>query len=219
MKKQLQISILEELLDLLKAADPVDRESAIMRLNFYCNDLRVVEPLLEALDDVDARVRAAAAHRLGVTGNYPEVAPAARKAVNRLVALLEDENVDVVASAIYALGKIGDSSVGSELLPFLDYPDTPHVKVRRITIESLGALRYQPAIPHLCRLLHDAAPEVRHDAILALFSMRHISRNVKEVIRLIADDPDSPLHNKAQKLIEIIIDEENSCGEILQLPT
>jgi HEAT repeat protein len=125
-----------------------------------------------------------------------------------LLALLEDENEDVVASAVYALGQIGDSSVGAKLLPFLDYPDRPHVKVRRVAIEALRALKYQPAIPHLCRLLHDPDSGIRYEVMLTLFGMRHVSDEIEDILKSIVNDPDAPWRENAQMMLDIITDEQ-----------
>lgn len=201
---------LDELLGLLKAPDPADRRSAALRLGaFYCNDPSAAEPLIKVLRDPDPGVRSAAAHALGTIGRITRAPIIAEQAREQLLALLSDKDEEVIASAIYALGQLGNISVGSNLLPFLDYPDRPNVKVYRVAIEALCSLRYQPAISHFSRLLHDSRPGVPSDAMRALFSMRHVSSDVEEMLKSIADDPESPLHEEAQGMLEIIAEEKH----------
>jgi HEAT repeat protein len=200
---------LDELLEWMKACHPSDRRSAVSELGSY-TDPRIVEPLIEALDDPDPGVRSTAAHSLGRLGRKPKVAAEAKQAVEQLLAMLEAENEESIASAIYALGELGDDSVGPRLLSFLDYPDTPNVKMRSIAILALRALRYQAAIPYFCRLLRDPSTAVRNDAILALFSMRDIDSTVEETLKFLVDDPDPLLSDRARSMMEIIAEEKES---------
>lgn len=200
---------LDELLKWMKACHPSDRCFAASELGGY-TDPRIVEPLIEALDDPDPGVRSAAAHSLGCLGRIPKVAAEAKQAVGKLLGLLESENEEIVASAIYALGELGDASVGPRLLPFLDYPDTPNVKIRNIAILALRALRYQAAIPHFHSLLRDPSAAIRNDAIFALFSMRDLDSSVEETLRSLVDDPDPLLSDRARAMLEIISEEKGS---------
>jgi HEAT repeat protein len=201
----------DELLKLLRSPHSSERESAVRRLgNSYCNDPSVAEPLVEALDDPDPGVRRAAAHSLGTVTRIAGVTRAAGQAVERLVALLGEENEEVIASAIYALGQLGDSSIGPKLLHFLDYPDRPNVKICRVAIEALRDLGYRPAIPHLSQLLYDSRPGVPITALDALFSMRNISSDIEEALRSVAGDSDSPLRERARMMVEIIAEEKQS---------
>lgn len=199
---------LDELLEWMKACHPSDRRFAASELGSY-TDPRIVKPLIEALDDPDPGVRSTAAHSLGRLGRKPKVAAEAKQAIEKLLALLESENEEIVASAIYALGELGDDRVGSRLLLFLDYPDTPNVKIRNIAILALRALRYQAAIPHFRRLLRDPSAAVRNDAIFALFSMRDRDSTVEETLESLVDDPDPLLSDRARSMIEIIAEEKS----------
>jgi HEAT repeat protein len=201
----------EELIERLKAPHLSDRSSAASELGRYYYDPCVVVPLIQALDDPDPVVRSAAADSLGKTGRVPAVASTAKQAVQRLIALLEDEDEQVVASAIYALGELGDSGVGSKLLPFLDYPDRPHVKMRNVVIQALCSLRYEPAVPHFRRLLHDASASIRSDALVTLWSLRrHFDIDIREILNSLLDDPSPLLRQRAQVMLTVLTDEEQS---------
>ncbi len=196
----------DELLNWLKAPAPSDRRFAALKLGRH-SDPCVVEPLIKALDDPEAGVRSAIAHSLGELGRKPKVAPLAKQTIERLTTLLNDENEQVVASAIYALGQLGDSNIGSQLLPFLDHSNKPHLKIRNVTIEALRDLQYQPAIPYFQRLLRDPEPGVRSDTLVALFSMRHVSNDVERILKSLLNGPDSILCEKAKVMLKIIFNE------------
>lgn len=200
---------IEELLDWLKALHPSDRRFAAFELGKH-EDLGIIEPLIKALGDPEPGVRSAAADSLGRLGRELSAASVARGAVERLVALLEDEDEEVVASAVYALGELGDSSIGPKLLPFLEYPSKPHLKMRNVAIMALRTLRYQPAIPHFRRLISDPDIAVRGDALMALFSMRQVNTDVEEILQSLLDGLDAPLRKRAQIMLEIIADDKQS---------
>ena len=199
----------EELIEWLKAPHPADRSFAARELGSYYYNHRVVIPLIKTLDDHDPVVRSAAADSLGQTGRVPAVASTAKQAMKRLVTLLEDEDEQVIASVLYALGELGDDSVGPRLLLFLDYPDKLNVKMRNVAIEALCALRYEPAIPHLHRLLRDPSPSVRGDALFALWSLRHkFNIDIKEIVISFLDDLEPLLRGQARMMLESIMARE-----------
>lgn len=197
--------ILDELLEELKTPNPENRISALWKLESLGThrDLRVVEPLIEALGDPVPDVRGTAAHSLGTISSITKSPYVAKQALEPLITLLEDEDETVVASAIYALGELGGKSVGPRLLPFLNCPNKPHVKIRNIVIVALGASRYRPAIPHLRRLLDDSDPEVRYEALDALFCMWDVDDSVEEILKSLLDDPRYS-HDRVQLMLEII---------------
>lgn len=202
--------MIDRLLKQLKAAQDFERCSAATELGSYYCDSRIVKPLIKALDDPEARVRAAAAHSLGRTGRVPDVAAVAREALNKLSILLEDnKEEEVVASVIYAIGELGDYSMGSRLLPFLNYPNLRHVKTRNITIAALAALRYKPALPHFYRLLDDSDPSVRHDTMFVLVELRkHFEIDAEEILGRLLKDPNPLIRNNAKDMLEIVRDEQ-----------
>jgi HEAT repeat protein len=201
----------DELLRQLKAPDSGDRERAAQMLGtFYLDDPSIVGPLVEALSDPASGVRRSAADSLGRVIRIAKVSDIGSRGTQRLLTLLDDENEEVVASAIDALGQLGDDSVGPRILSFLDYPDLPHVRIRSVAVEALYALRYQPAVPHFQRLLRDPNPSVRNDALFALFGLRHVDATVDEILRSLVDDPNSPLGDRARSMLEVIAEEKES---------
>lgn len=201
---------IQELINQLKAPVVADRILAALHLGErYYRDPQIIAPLIKVLEDREATVRAAAARSLGNTGRIPAVATEAQHALERLLVLLKDENEHVVASAIYAIGQLGNSSLGHYILPFLDHPNKPDVKILNVTIESLASLRYEPAIPRLRHLLQDTEPEVRGEALQALWSLRRaFDINMIEILTTFLTDPHPVLRNRAKLMLEIINKED-----------
>lgn len=114
-------------------------------------DPRVVAPLIAALSDPDAAVRARAAEALG-TRDEAHVVPA-------LIALLGDADLDVRRMVVQSLGRIGQESALDALLSVLADPDA---SLRAQAAEALGNLP-----PHLTAsalvdaFLHDPVPQVQ----------------------------------------------------------
>jgi HEAT repeat protein len=107
----------------------------------------VVDPtVIQALDgrlmDPEPSVRIKAARSLGILRG--------RAAAPTLASVLrEDRSNTARFEAARALRKIGDPSVGDELLKLVTYSDP---KVRNEVVYALGRLRYTPAVPELARL-------------------------------------------------------------------
>jgi len=119
---------LKRLIEALKnAKDSIVRAKAVKALG-NIRDLRVVEPLIQALKDEHWDVRRRAAWVLGNMGE-PAVEP--------LLQALEDEHWDVRRKAAWALGNIRDARAIEPLIQALrdEYPD-----VRRQAARSLAAL-------------------------------------------------------------------------------
>lgn len=74
------------------------------------------------------------------------------RALEPLRRLLRHTNVNVVQSAVVALGRLGDASVVEDVVPLLDND----LWVRAAVIKALGDLRAKQAVPTLARLLDDA---------------------------------------------------------------
>src|SRR5262249_53478726 len=87
-----------------------------------------------------------------------------------VIALHEDRDDDVRFEAAQALRKIGDPRVGDPMLPMLNFNND---KVRNEIITTLGALRYQPAVPALTRAFEMARPNERSRS-LALSALADI---------------------------------------------
>jgi HEAT repeat protein len=102
----------------------------------------VIGALEARLSDPEPSLRAKAARSLGILRG--------RRAIPLLVtAVAEERSNEVRFEAARALGKIGDPSVGPDLLKLVNYTDA---KVRNEVIYTLGRLRYAPAVPDLTRL-------------------------------------------------------------------
>jgi HEAT repeat protein len=105
-------------------------------------DPSVIQALETRLTDTEPSLRAKAARSLGILRGRATV-PAL------LVVLREDRSNDARFEAARALRKIGDPSVGGELLKLVTYADP---KVRNEVVLALGRLRYVPAVPELTRI-------------------------------------------------------------------
>jgi HEAT repeat protein len=105
-------------------------------------DPTVIQALELRLADPEPSLRAKAARSLGILRGRTTI-PAL------LVVLREDRSNNARFEAARALRKIGDPSVGDELLKLVTYTDP---KVRNEVVFALGRLRYAPAVPELGRL-------------------------------------------------------------------
>ena len=120
-------------------------------------DPTVIQALEARLTDPEPALRVKAARSLGILRGQPAI-PAL------LVVLREDRSNDARFEAARALRKIGDPSVGDELLKMVTYTDP---KVRNEVVYTLGRLRYAPAVPELGRLYvrESAVPAKQMDRV------------------------------------------------------
>jgi HEAT repeat protein len=114
-------------------------------------------PLMAALKDSDAQVRASAARALGWGGNVA--------AVPSLVAALPDKSWPVVDSSVGALGAIGIPAEGA-LLAVLQKPGEDLTVSYQIA-RALAAMG-RPAVPKLIAALSDRSPSVQKWSAVAL---------------------------------------------------
>jgi HEAT repeat protein len=152
-------------------------------------------PELEALagSDVDPRVRAAALGALvraagrrravaawrravgdpapGVRRRAAELAPAlaGMASARSLLALLHDDDVTVAEAAAWALGELGEASVGAGAVDTLAAMATGHDDplAREAAVAALGALADPAGLPAVLAACADKPP-VRRRAVLAL---------------------------------------------------
>lgn len=123
-------------------------------------ELGALAPLLGALVDPDAALRAEAARALGSLAS-PEASPSLVRA------LRQDADERTREAAAWALGLIGDDDVIEPLLEALG--DTSEVPaVRGQAAESLSSQHNARAIPSLIAMLADPSPEVRYWCAFAL---------------------------------------------------
>jgi HEAT repeat protein len=103
----------------------------------------VVETLRARTGDPERGIRRTAVRGLGILrarSAVPDLLPIAR----------EDRDDGLRFEAVRALRKIGDASVGGELLALLNVNGDA---VRDELIATLGSLRYRPAVPELTRIV------------------------------------------------------------------
>src|SRR5690242_3092850 len=137
-----------------------------------------------ALRDVTAQrpeSRMAAAERLGrAEGEQRE------RAFEGLVKLSGDEHPDVRATALAALGMLGDARGLDSVLPHLE---DAHPAVREYAALALGQIGGERALTALRKALSNSAPEVRFQAISALTELapESITRDILPLL----SDPDA----------------------------
>lgn len=91
----------------LKASEPQTRRNAISMLR-KIGDARSVEPLVKALKDPEAYVRRSSAYALGEIVERVDDKQVFQVAVDPLIELLKDQDVDTRNRAVETLKKIGD---------------------------------------------------------------------------------------------------------------
>ncbi len=155
-------SSVPHLIHLLKDPDSTVRANAasgFVRLV----DSQAFRPLLNALQDEDAYVRRYAASALGELGDT--------KAIPELLKLLQGWDLLVAMDApfieaiVETVGKLGDSSAATGLLPLLG---SKHEGVILKTVLALKKLRSPTAIPALTELLHAPQPALRRRVVETL---------------------------------------------------
>lgn len=143
------------------------------------DDELVIPFLIDALDDVDMRVRRDAARALGDRGSD------ANDAVPTLARLLEDPGAIVRTSALDALGRIGGRDSSVALIAHLRRVDRPHYEE---VLLALGNTGDEGAVNEIAPFLSDHDPFVRRAATVALVRLGGASVGVfRERLRL--DEP------------------------------
>ena len=155
-------SSVPQLLQMLQdscAAVRANAASGLVRLV----DQRSFRPLLNALQDEDAHVRRYAAIALGELGET--------KAVPNLLKVLQGWDLLIAMDApfveaiVESVGKLGDASAASGLLPLLQ---SQHEGVMFKTVLALKKLKSPSAIPALTSLLHAPQPALRRRVVETL---------------------------------------------------
>ena len=119
-------------------------------------DIAAIAPLITGGSSMDSRANAARA--VGILRGSA--------AVPQLKEALHSENDTVVIEALRSLEKIGDVSVGPEVVPSLA---SPNDDVREAAAHAAGQLRVKEAIRDLSRLTKgDKDKEVRRESLVAL---------------------------------------------------
>lgn len=117
---------------------------------------------------------------------------------------LEDFEPDVRARACNALGCLGDTATGPDLMNSLKDGEWP---VRAQAAKALGRMRYTDAIPRLCEALRDREWWVRANAAEAL---RLIGDEGVSALRRMLDDPDIFARQQAVLMLQEsgVVDQE-----------
>ncbi|MBZ0297971.1 MAG: HEAT repeat domain-containing protein [Anaerolineae bacterium] len=145
---------IEGAIRLLKTADD-DIRQYIAYLLGQTGDPRVIEPLIEALQDAHIGVCGATANALGSMGDP--------RAVPHLRPFLKHDNPQMVVWAAYALTRLGHDHF-EQLTDALESDD---VMVRRSAILALHQLGDERAIGPLLALQHDDSRRFQADSTVA----------------------------------------------------
>jgi hypothetical protein len=121
-RKEKALNFLERILSdpFLNHDCPAIKWNAVTALGNFKNYAKVVDVLIDALNDKTLYVREAAIQSLGEIGS--------RKAVPYLISALSDKSFAIRISAIKALGKIGDGSAIPFVKGTLGNDTDPHIR-------------------------------------------------------------------------------------------
>jgi len=161
-----------------KDPNPQARRYALQALAFT-GSVKAVTPLIAALKDRDATVRAAVGESIFASGLKDE------RLVAPLVAALKDGDLWVRSCAAWALGSIGSPRAA---VPLVAAAKDAERQVRASAIKALGQIGGDPAKAALVDLLGHADPPTTYYAAIALAELR----DPRAVPRLIAalNEPD-----------------------------
>ena len=127
-------------------------------------DPAVIDTLRARLSDGDHGIRRLAARGLGILRARPAVP-------DLLQVVREDRDDGMRFEALRALRKIGDVSVGVELVPLLNINTD---SVRHELIATLGSMRSRGAVPELTRVVDQGKPN-DESSMLALAALADIA--------------------------------------------
>ncbi|HUX05753.1 MAG TPA: M56 family metallopeptidase [Acidobacteriota bacterium] len=163
---------------------------------------RDIDFLINALSDKRARVRARAAHFLGVFGDS--------RALNDLIIRFEQDVPEVVIEAAEALGSIRDTRAVETLLKGLGHPDS---RVRQMTVWALGEIGDPAAIEPLMQLLGEeirktgqlTGRELNENQIIKTMGQQALTRlqlkvGVEDLIQELSDSSEVTRMNAARHL-------------------
>ncbi|HUN07478.1 MAG TPA: HEAT repeat domain-containing protein [Aggregatilineales bacterium] len=174
--------------------DPRIRRRIAIELGNNQGSEEVFKTLNTLLTDPDIKVRAAAAHGLGVFGDP--------RAVNLLIELLQDTNQIMASSAMTALGMLRDADAVEPLIVALR---DSHDHIRQHAAYNLGKLRDSRAVQPLIDALKDKALVVRSQAAASLGYMMH-SDAVAPLIAALEDSHSVVCHYAASALGQLYDD-------------
>jgi HEAT repeat protein len=129
------------------------------------------------------------------------------RAIKPLRKCLDENDSEILASAIKALGKLRDDGSIPRCLSFLD--ESYDKWVRIAAISALCYLPYIPAQAVFRNMLNDSDNDIRHEAILGLLALsRHKGPEIKIDLANFLSDSHEPNRHLAQQWLEIIEKEE-----------
>lgn len=181
-------SAVDALLPLLEESPP-ELQAKILLCVKKAKTGTAVPVLLSLLDHKKPLIRRHAVDALG------EIAqPNTWEIVSGLVG--RDASFEVRASAVKALGKIGNK----QALPILEKALRDESAVRCGAVIALGCLGDRGACPALVAMLRDSAPEVRYHAVVALGKLE--AKSAIPPIQALLEDPDPMVQRGAEKTLE-----------------
>lgn len=203
--------VFDDLKHALSSPHPTVRQSAILGLGVsghraavpvlweIMNDTRKGRALLRSGSGVQTTERAFAALALGYVSG-PEMVPQ----LMRLIERASDQNVEVVASAVLALGLVPEA--GQDVVPFfagLLQNERIDRRIRAqvpITLGRLGEAA-EPMVPTLVKIAADkkAGNDLRRSSVIALGRLTSAAETevVQALRRLVRDDSDAMLRHFA----------------------
>jgi len=189
----------------LENENPFIREIAAKLLGSF-NDLRAIDPLIQASDDESYYVQEMAIRALGklsggkaiqklaamlCEGDYPRTSVSCalveigEPALNSLVPALQSENERVSIASVEIIEAVGGPKSFDILIQALK-DERP--LVRRRSIEALGKLGNEKAVDHLINQLRDEDPEIQKIAVRALGTLADRRSIVPLVSTLLSGD-------------------------------
>jgi hypothetical protein len=166
------------------------RQDAAKKLG-EIGDPWVIEPLMEALKDVDPLVRSEAGRVLiRVIENTREVEP--------LIKALKVRNSPFLEKTLEALGKTGDVRAIGPLNKVLEEEDERR-HIREKAVEALGEIG-SPAIESLIMALGDTYWQVREKTVVSLGNIGD-PRVVEPLIHELEDEKRNPVQGKAAEVL------------------
>ncbi len=148
-----------------------------------------VEKYIQDLKDPNPVVREYAAERLY---NYIQRDDNGTRALDSLIQVLDDENLEVRLAAIWSLGYSGDIRAVDPLIQVLHDNNS---NVREQAARSLGWLGDAKAMDPLIQVLHDNNLDVRRAAVVALGDL-HSNQAVESLIHVLRDYDEDPMVRK-----------------------
>ena len=196
---------LPDLLSALSSANPARRRLGAVGLGFTTQSApEALAPLLAALSDPAAEVRAAAALALGNEQLYPTAAPHA-PLVDALGSALADEDAPASLAAAQTLADFGAAALPAlpDLLRGLEHPDPAR---RLACVEALGSIGpgAQPAVEALSARLDDPASDVRREVARSLSAIGPGASPALLALAGAVNDEAAPVRDAAERAIQVI---------------